>query len=151
MVPNPGRAYPQTISTGYAYSSPQQQPSQVYTPVHRRTSSTPQFPQKSITIYPTKRESSRHTYQQLPSQRQSQRSDWTLLQPTRIVPSEVSTNQASRPSLFGPPAGRQNQQYQPPPPPPHQGRVMTLPSRQRPKVVNRRTPQPDEDVGVTEF
>ncbi|VUZ51267.1 unnamed protein product [Hymenolepis diminuta] len=167
VVQSPSRPYPQTISTGYGYPSYNYQPppatSHVYvplTPGHRRTVSTPQFPPKSITIYPSIRdrqpiEPPRQVYQQMTSPRAPpQRSDWTVLQPTRIAPSQVSPNQ-SRPSLFGPPA-RQQQYRQPnpppPPPPPHQGRGMTLPSRPRPKVVNRREPPPpDEDIGVTEF
>ncbi|VDO11644.1 unnamed protein product [Rodentolepis nana] len=165
VVQSPNRPYPQTISTSYGYPSYNYQPppatSHVYvplTPSHRRTVSTPQFPPKSITIYPTIRdrqtvEPPRQVYQQMTSPRAPpQRSDWTVLQPTRIAPSQISPNQ-NRPSLFGPPA-RQQQYHQPnpPPPPPHQGRGMTLPSRPRPKVVNRREPPPpDDDIGATEF
>ncbi|EUB58591.1 hypothetical protein EGR_06578 [Echinococcus granulosus] len=159
VVQSPSRVYPQTIAMSYSYPSPlqqQQPPAQLYVPltsVHRRTVSTPQFPQKSITIYPTMRdrqpvEAPRQVYQQMASPRASQRSDWTVLQPTRITPTQASVNQ-SRPSLFGP-MGRSNQQ-QPPPPLPHQGRIATLPSRPRPRVVNRRSPQQDEESGVTEF
>uniref|UniRef100_A0A0R3VW26 SH2 domain-containing protein n=1 Tax=Taenia asiatica TaxID=60517 RepID=A0A0R3VW26_TAEAS len=153
VVQSPSRVYPQTIATSYSYPSPlqqqqqQQPPAQLYVPltsVHRRTVSTPQFPQKSITIYPTMRdrqpvESPRQVYQQMASPRAPQRSDWTVLHPTRITPTQASTNQ-SRPSLFGP-AGRSNQQ-QPPPPLPHQGRIATLPSRPRPRAVNRSPPPP---------
>lgn len=159
-VQSPSRVYPQTIATSYSYPSPlqqQQPPAQVYVPltsVHRRTVSTPQFPQKSITIYPTTRdrqsvEASRQVYQQMTSPRAHQRSDWTVLHPTRITPTQASTNQ-SRPSLFGP-SGGSHQQQPPPPPLPHQGRIATLPSRPRPRAVNRRSPQPDEESGVTEF
>ncbi|CDS37782.1 expressed conserved protein [Echinococcus multilocularis] len=159
VVQSPSRVYPQTIATSYSYPSPlqqQQPPAQLYVPltsVHRRTVSTPQFPQKSITIYPTMRdrqpvEAPRQVYQQMASPRASQRSDWTVLQPTRITPTQASVNQ-SRPSLFGL-MGRSNQQQQPPPLP-HHGRIATLPSRPRPRVVNRRSPQPDEESGASSF
>ncbi|KAM7542820.1 hypothetical protein Aperf_G00000018757 [Anoplocephala perfoliata] len=163
VVQSPTRTYPQTISTGYGYPQQtyQQPPStaQVYvplTPANRRPVSTPLFPQKAINVYPAVKERQtveppRQVYQQMASPRPpSQRSDWTVLQPTRIVPSQTSSN-SSRPSLFGPPA-RQYRQPNPPPPPPHQGRAMTLPARPRPRAVNRReSPQPDEDAGATEF
>lgn len=163
VVQSPTRTYPQTISTGYGYPQQayQQSPptAQVYVPltsVNRRTVPTPQFPPKSITIYPSLKdrqpiEPPRQMYQQMASPRpSSQRSDWTVLQPTRIAPSQASSN-SNRPSLFGPPT-RQHRQPNPPPPPPHQGRAMTLPSRPRPKAVNRReSPQTDEDIGATEF
>ncbi len=133
VVQSPQRAYPQTIATGYNY---QPQPAHVYVPLsptHRRTVSTPHYPAKSITIYPTMKG----------RPQPSPRTDWTVLQPTKITPVDAAPAYTGPVPFAGP--------LPPPPPPHHQYRSGARPNRPKPKIGNRRTPPPDEDRGVTEF